>query len=193
MEGLLKELNTLSEVRETAAHLESGDSPVALTGLSPVHRSQIAAALHQAAGRPLVAVCADEKEARRLALDLHLLTHEEPVLLLSRELQFRAAVMSRQWEHRRLGALYRLGAENPAVTVATVDGLMQRCLPREVLKSLTVTLTVGGKADLGALTELLLRAGYERTQQVEGAGQFARRYSGRVLPRGGSSHPLRIF
>jgi transcription-repair coupling factor (superfamily II helicase) len=175
VEGLLKQLCALEEVRETVSHIESGDCPVALTGLSPVHRSQIAAAVHRAADRPLVAVCADEKEAKRLVSDLAALTGETPVLLPDRELQLHAAVQSRQWEHQRLGALYRLCGTAPAVVVATVDALMLRCMPRSILQNLTVTLRVGAQYELDELVEKLLCAGYERCGQVEGPGQFALR------------------
>ena len=45
MEGLLRELLTISEIQETANRVEQGGCPVAMTGLSSVHRSQVAAAL----------------------------------------------------------------------------------------------------------------------------------------------------
>ena len=61
------------------------------------------------------------------------------------------------------------------MVVATADGLMARTLPPETLRSLAITLEVGGQAELGALAEQLLSAGYTRCEQVEGVGQFALR------------------
>ena len=96
--------------------------------------------------------------------------------LLGREWQFRpGAVGSRDWERSRLAALYALAQGEAPVVVATVDGLMARTLPPETLRSLALTLEVGGQADLGALAERLLSAGYTRCEQVEGVGQFALR------------------
>ena len=176
MEGLLRELLTISEIQETANRVEQGGCPVAMTGLSSVHRSQVAAALRLATGRPLAVVCADEKEARRQAADLTALTGAEPVLLLGRELELSpVAAASREWEHRRLEALYRMAGEEPPVVVATIDGLMQRSMPRQVLLDLTLTLAPGQRHDLTALTQTLVRSGYTRTEQVEGVGQFALR------------------
>ncbi len=176
MEGLLRELLTISEIREAANRVEQGGCPVAITGLSSVHRSQVAAALCLATGRPLTVVCADEKEARRQAADLTALTGEEVVLLLGRELELSpVAAASRQWEHCRLEALYRMAREKPPVVVATIDGLMQRSMPRQVLLDLTLTLTPGQRHDLAVLTQTLVRSGYTRTEQVEGVGQFALR------------------
>lgn len=60
MENLLRALLQIPEVSALAEAVESGGCPAAVTGLSPVHRAQIAAALSHRTGRPLVMVCADE-------------------------------------------------------------------------------------------------------------------------------------
>lgn len=60
MEQLLRKLLEIPEVAEVAQTLAEGQSPVAVTGLSPVHRSQIGAALALRGKRPLVMVCAEE-------------------------------------------------------------------------------------------------------------------------------------
>ena len=101
---------------------------------------------------------------------------EEPVVLPAREWQLRpAAAYSRQWEYRRLWALYRLAQEKPRVIVATAAAMAQLCLPAAVLQKTAFTLEVGQQYDVTALTAQLTAAGYVRAQQVEGAGQFALR------------------
>ena len=52
---------------------------------------------------------------------------------------------------------------------------MLRTMPPETMRELTLRLRVGERADLTELTKTLVRAGFERTEQVEGAGQFALR------------------
>jgi transcription-repair coupling factor (superfamily II helicase) len=52
---------------------------------------------------------------------------------------------------------------------------MARTMPPELMKSLAVTLEIGGQVDLKELTDQLLSAGYVRCEQVEGVGQFALR------------------
>ena len=124
----------------------------------------------------MVFLCADEREARQLAGDLQSLTGETPVTLLAREWQFRPnAVSSREWERSRLAALHQMAAGNAPIVVATVDALLARTMPPHRLAELSVTLEVGGRADLKELTDRLLQAGYSRCDQVEGVGQFALR------------------
>ena len=176
MEQFLKKLQEIPEVAELARRVDGGGCPAEISGLQPVQRAEIGAAVAAAAGRSAVFVCGDDREARTLAGDLRTLTGTEPAVLLGREWQFRAeAVSSRGWEQTRLAALYALARGKARVTVATADGLMARTLPRALLTASARTLRVGGRADLAELTEFLVSAGYTRCGQVEGVGQFALR------------------
>ena len=194
MEALLRELWQLREIQELAQLMESGGGPALVTGLSPVHRAMTAAALRLKSGRPLLMLCADEGEARRQAADLRSLTGREPVLLTGRELHWRElAAVSRQWEYRRLEALYRIRQEESPVIVTTADALALRCIPPQVLERLHPSLRravsgggVGPAADGGGL--YLHGAG-------GGAGTVrpAGRYSGRLFPRCRGPGTMRIF
>ena len=176
MDAFLKTLQTLPEVAELASRVENGGCPAVLTGTQPVQRACVGAAVAAGAGRPMVFLCADEREARQLAGDLQSLTGETPVTLLAREWQFRPnAVSSREWERSRLAALHQMAAGNAPIVVATVDALLARTMPPHRLAELSVTLETGGRADLKELTDRLLQAGYSRCDQVEGVGQFALR------------------
>lgn len=176
MDAFLKALQTLPEVAELISRVENGGCPAVLTGTQPVQRACVGAAVAAGAGRPMVFLCADEREARQLAGDLQSLTGETPVTLLAREWQFRPnAVSSREWERSRLAALHQMAAGNAPIVVATVDALLARTMPPHRLAELSVTLEVGGRADLKELTDRLLQAGYSRCDQVEGVGQFALR------------------
>ena len=176
MEGLIRQLLTLPQLQELTAGMAGREKHSMVTGLSPVQRAAVAAAAAEQTGRPLLMLCADEQECARQTADLRALTGEEPVVLPAREWQLRpAAAYSRQWEYRRLWALYRLAQEKPRVIVATAAAMAQLCLPAAVLQKTAFTLEVGQRYDVTALTAQLTAAGYVRAQQVEGAGQFALR------------------
>ena len=176
MEQFLKKLQTLPEVSELIRRIEDGGCPAAVSGLQPVQRACVGAAAAAGSGRPAVFLCGDEREVQILAGDLETLTGARPVTLLGREWQFRpGAVGSREWERSRRAALYALSRGETAAVVATADALMARTLPPEMLRTLSFTLETGGRAELGALTERLISAGYARCDQVEGVGQFALR------------------
>ena len=70
MDAFLKTLQTLPEVAELVSRVENGGCPAVLTGTQPVQRACVGAAVAAGAGRPMVFLCADEREARQLAGDL---------------------------------------------------------------------------------------------------------------------------
>ena len=176
MEQFLVKLREIPEVRELIRRVESGGCPAEISGLSPVHRAEIGAAVATVLSRPAVFVCGDEREARSLAGDLKTLTGEEAVLLLGREWQLRpTAAASRSWEQARLAALYALARGKARYTVATADGLLARTLPPKLLRASAVTLKLGGQAEPQTLAQKLTAIGYNRADQVEGVGQFALR------------------
>ena len=176
MEQFLKQLNTIPEVSELIRRVEEGGCPAAVTGLQPVQRACVGAAVAQAADRPAVFVCGDEREVRQLAGDLESLTGKKPVVFLSREWKLRpGAISSRDWERSRLAALYAMAQDEARVIVTTADALMARTMPPELLMKLAITLEIGGRVDLQNLSDRLLSAGYVRCEQVEGVGQFALR------------------
>lgn len=175
MKQLNQILEALPEYQSILAQLEAGRSPIAVSGLSDVHRAQLAAALHLRTGRPLLLLCSDEQEGQRLQRDLAFFTEEPAELLAGREFVFHNATASRQWEHRRLKLLRGLQCCRAPVTVATVEGLFQRTLPPAALARAVCTLRVGSEYNLEELTHQLVAMGYVRCEQVEGPGQFARR------------------
>ncbi|MBE7007910.1 MAG: transcription-repair coupling factor [Ruminococcaceae bacterium] len=171
---LSNSIAALPELRELAEAIGARRCPVSVSGLSPVHRAMVAAALRQTMRRPLVVLCADEGEARRMALDLQTLTGEESALLFAREWQLRDRVYaSHTFEQQRIGALCSLAAGKTGVLVATVDGVMQRTLPPDMLHDAALTLKSGARFDLNELARRLDASGYARAEQVEGVGQFA--------------------
>lgn len=70
MKRLLDFLNQIPEFEQLAAALDSGRSPVALSGSSTVHRAYFAAGLRARMGTPVVLLCADEAEGEKLRADL---------------------------------------------------------------------------------------------------------------------------
>ncbi|SHH79088.1 transcription-repair coupling factor [Sporobacter termitidis DSM 10068] len=161
---------------QIAARIEGGGCPIAVSGLDGIHKSHAAAAVRRTVGCPVVVIVADEMEMTRTASDLEALTSEPAVLLAGREFTFyNAEGVSRQLEQRRLRALCRMMQGRAPVVVATIDGLLQRTMAPEAMKSVVLSLKMGLSIDMEDVVKLLLRCGYSRSEQVEGPGQFAQR------------------
>ncbi len=188
MKPLLSALNDIPEYRSLLAAIDNGACPAAFSGLSAVHRAHFAAGIRQELNRPVVVVCADEGEAERMARDLAALSGEEVRTLSAREFTFHnAAVVSRQYEHRRLSTLRALAAGECPLLVCTVESILQRTIPKTLLTQAAQVLRMGERHDMGELAGTLAAAGYTRCEQVEGVGQFALR--GGILDFFSPAHP----
>ena len=149
--------------------LESGGLPVLVSGLSSVHRANLAAALFERLEMPLFVVCPDEASADSFARDLEAMTGEKPTVLYSRDFTFYPTLAaSRQVEQQRIAALDALCRGESKITVATVSALLQRTLPVETLRCAAFEITDGGEYPPDEIERALVRCGYERCEQVEG-------------------------
>ena len=181
MKELVKQILNHKELAALPELLESGGLPALVSGLSAVHRANLAAALAERLEKPLFVVTADDTSAENFARDLQSMLGLPVQTLCMREYSFLPAeAVSRRVEQQRLNALYELAAEErpdspKPITVASVSSLLQRTLPAEILGRAAFTLKVGDTVPLDDVLEALLRCGYERTEQVEGPGQFSNR------------------
>ncbi|MDR1928158.1 MAG: DEAD/DEAH box helicase, partial [Oscillospiraceae bacterium] len=147
--------------------------PMGILGLSSVHKAHLAAALCETLPRRALLVAPDELQARRLAEDLRTFGCQA-LLYPARDLALRPAESrSREYEHQRLRVLDAMCSQCFDVIVCSVEAAMQRTLPPQSLAANRFILRCGEGQGLGALIARLLRAGYSRAQQVDGAGQFA--------------------
>lgn len=65
MELLIKEIFKNKEAAALPGLLESGGLPALVSGLSAVHRANLAAALRLESGRPIFVICPDDTAAER--------------------------------------------------------------------------------------------------------------------------------
>ena len=172
-------ISQIFENKEAAAlpHLlESGGLPALVSGLSAVHRANLAAALRGKTGAPIFVISPDDTAAENMANDLRAMLGEETAVLGLRDFTFYPAeAVSRQAEQKRIAALYAVKSGGVQVAAVSVSGLLQRTLPPEMLEKAAFIIEDGGACPPEDVEDALLRCGYTRTEQVEGPGQFARR------------------
>ena len=172
-------INQIFENKEAAALpglLESGGLPALVSGLSAVHRANLAAALRDRSGLPLVVICPDDTAAENFANDLQAMLRSPTLSLGMRDFTFYPAeAASRQAEQKRLATLYALAEGTAELVTVSVSGLMQRTMPPETLRRAAFVISDSGSYAIEDIEDALLRCGYARTAQVEGPGQFARR------------------
>ena len=180
MKELVRQILTHKELAALPSLLESGELPALISGLSAVHRANLAAALFLGLEKPLFVICPDDTAAENFARDLEsMLQMPVPAVPLREFVFLPAEAVSRRTEQQRLNSLSMLleaERENRlSVTVASVSAMMQRTVPKALLRKAAFTISATESYSLEELEDALIRSGYERTEQVEGPGQFAQR------------------
>ena len=162
-------------------------------GASPVHRAHLTAALlSDLPQRTFCVVLRDEQAAKTFAADLQALSGIEPALLPCRDLVFHNMEgVSHEYEQQRLSALWQIKTGKARLLCAPADALMLRTLPPDGLENAAMTLLSDGSYQVERLVERLLLAGYTRTSQVEGPGQFALRGGILDVFPAGDTQPIR--
>ena len=193
MTELVRQILTHKELADLPLLTEKGGLPALISGLSAVHRAHLAAALREELGRPLFVLCPDDTAAESFARDLRSLLGTGVETLGLREYCFLPAeAVSRRLEQQRLQTLTALLSGSTEVVVASVSALLQRTVPPELLEKAAFTVEFGGNYAPEDVEDALLRCGYERTEQVEGPGQYSRRGGILDLFSPGEEQPVRM-
>lgn len=94
----------------------------------------------------------------------------------------------------RVATLTRLlePATAPRIVLTTVGGLVQRVAPRAAFRGQSLTLAAGDSLDQALLIDLLVAAGYNRTDTVMEPGEFATRGGIFDIFPSGEAEPVRL-
>ena len=177
MKTLAKAILTIPELNPLPQMVDGGALPALITGLAPIHRAHLAAAMYLETGSPMFIICPDDTAAEAMAANLaaFLELDEVPVLLSRGFALYSSEGVSRSGEQRRLNILFDLARGKTPIAVATVSALLQRTISPIDLISSALEFKLGETMELSSVEEKLIKCGYKRTDQVEGAGQFSRR------------------
>ena len=192
MERIAQLITDLTEYDTILDSVRNRKTPVEVTGLSPIHKANLAAALAGQLHRQAVVICPDELACDRMARDLEAFSDRAVAILPTREFVFHnIESSSREYEHKRISVLCDLAAGKKTV-VTTVPALLMAAMPPEQLKQATFTIEFSGEYDTEQLVKQLVLAGYRRCMQVEGEGQFSLRGGILDIFVPGEGNPVRI-
>ncbi|HZK38650.1 MAG TPA: transcription-repair coupling factor, partial [Clostridia bacterium] len=149
--------------------------PLGVLGLSHIHKANFILALCTDFSRKALVITPDEAQAARFVSDLTEMG-ANALLYPAKDFAFRSTEgQSREYEHSRLGVLGSMLEGTVDIVVSCVEAAMQLTIPTAELATNSLTIKNGVTIPPADLTALLLHAGYTRSEQVDGLGQFALR------------------
>ncbi len=144
-----------------------------VTGLALIHKAHLISSLCDETGKKAIVLVPDEATGERLCADLNAFGAKS-ILFPARDFAFRSTEsVSREYEHMRLKALDKMISGSFDAVVLSAEAASQLTLPPESLKKLSLTIRSGGDIPIDSLADKLVSAGYVRSEQVGGQGQFA--------------------
>lgn len=165
----LEQLNSFIQVKE---YLQEGKEPVHISGTECSDRVFVMNGCAESADVRLV-VTYDEERANRLYEDFRF--YEKNVLIYPSKdvLFFSADIHGNAIVRRRMEIFKSLIEGERCTIVLTVDALLDKIPELSYIKSKIISLKEGDSLDVDKFKSRLVELGYEKTETVEGVGEFA--------------------
>lgn len=178
--------------KETEKAIKNGETPLSLSGASHIHKCHCALGLSE--DTSVFVLCDDEAYARRTLSDINALAGKSIACLFpARELSFtHIESISKEYEHQRIEALAKLISGECRIIVASCEAALQTTIPKEILSSLTFSISSGDEIRTDELAQRLIHMGYSRCSKVEGMAQFSIRGAIVDIYPVSSNLPIRI-
>lgn len=176
LEALISPLYSLSEVESIKKDIRIINEPIQITGCIESQLEHFMYALSGGFDYKVI-ITFNEQKAKEI-YENYKLYDKDVILYPAKDLIFYSAdIHGNYLIKQRLEVIKKIIENKPGTIITTIDGLMDKVLPLDSIKSNVIYYTLGDIIDLEQCKKVLTDIGYERTSQVEGSGQFAIRGS----------------
>lgn len=180
-------LMSQSDIKDICDTLKRGYYPLAVSGLSSIHKAQLALIISTLSEEraPLLIITDDEAGAKRICDDINEMyavsrneNETAAYIYPAKDITLaRVESVSKEYEYQRLCVLARLIDGSCKIVCASAEAVMQRTIPPDVLADRTIKLSSDTSVQLPDLISRLIAAGYTRCDKVESPSQFSVRGS----------------
>lgn len=174
MNFMIKELqNAPTAVTIINAVTEDKNSPVAVFGLSDIGCTVFSAFAFKKTGKKVLVLAEKEADCMAMAADAENMGLKT-VVLPARDYNISGAIgFSREYEHRRIKALWKMCSEDFDIVFADAQSVTMRACSAEYLKKSVFEIRPGDELNIKDFCSKLIDMGYEINDQVDGIGQIA--------------------
>ena len=173
MNSIIQMLSNSKKFNSYLKDLKNEKSPVMLTGLTDVSKIYFAYGTSTYAKKKICIVTYNEIQARRIINDISYFT-DNVILIPKREIvTYDYVAESKDLPYERIEALNKIYAGEAEVIVTTIEALMQRMVPKEILYKELLEFKIGKSYNLEEVKKSLIKLGYARYDLIESKGQFS--------------------
>ncbi len=167
-------LQNSKEYNDVLKSIESKKGSLLINGLLPVQKPHIAYSLYKRFDRQTIYITNSDLEAKKVYEDLSSYIEGKVEYLGFQDILFyHLDAKDRSEEAKKLKVLMKLAKGEDIILVTSVEAIMRKYMPKEILLQNMFTYKIGDVVDLEKLSKKLISLGYERVSKIEGFGQFS--------------------
>ena len=192
LRGLMEPLISSEEFIELESYIKGDKHPIEIEGLSESGKSYVINGIYEVTDKPVVVITNSDMEAKNLYEDLNLYLSNVYYFPAKEIVFYNVDAISGDLRWARLNVIKEILSNSKNIIVTSIDAFAARYTPKNLFKSHTVSIRVGDEVDFKELSKILVEAGYDRVDVVEGKGEFSLRGGLLDLFPTNSIYPYRI-
>ena len=167
-------LQNSKEYKDIINSIEGNKGTVLVNGLLQAQKPNIVYSIFSDLKKQILYVTNTDLEAKKVYEDLCFYMKDKVDYLSSQDIYFyHLDAKDRKEEANKLKILLKLINNESTIIVTSVEAILKKYIPKQVLKENIFTYKIGDVIDLEKLAEKLVNLGYERVSKIEGFGQFS--------------------
>lgn len=174
LKGLNEIFKGSEEYKEILSALREKALPCQVHGLSDSQKAYVSYCLFEDTSGQMLILTHNDIESKKLYDDISAFT-DKCMYFPVKEMVFNIDVTSGDIKAERLKTIMKVLSGENVIVITSVDALLYRLPPKELLKKAPITLKTGDVSDILEIASSLIDMGYERVDMIEGKGQFAQR------------------
>lgn len=168
---ILKENNDYNLLEK---YLKQNINSILLTNVLESQKSHIISTLFNNFSKTNLIICENDTKAREYYNDLKFFLKDKVFHYPSKDVVFYSAnVKSLDIIKERFNVIKNILSGSPVTIILSIEALFDRLVKKDVFEKFILNLKVGDTINQDEFINKLIFMGYERTESVEGSGQFA--------------------
>ena len=179
MNFLIEDLKKANKFLEYVEDVKNKYSPIILSGLSSVGKMQLVEATKEYTNKNICLVTYNELQARKIVQDLKYFSSNVFYFPKREIASYDYVAESKDLPYERIETLNKIFEQDKnnksdrIIVVTTIEAIMQKMITKKDIYQNILEFKLGKSFDLDKLKQDLIHLGYERSDIVDGKGQFS--------------------
>ena len=173
MNTILGELGKSKKFVDLINQKEKEKSPIMLSGLTGVGMVEILASINEYSKRPILIVTYNEIQAKEILENIKTFTDKGYIFPKKEIVTYDYIAESKDLPYERIEILSKIKEKRNPIIITTIETLMQKLPPKEVLYKNVLHFKIGDICSLDEIKKKLVNLGYVRCDLIEAKGQFS--------------------